>query len=123
MRIQVGGVKIGGVESRTLVYLAPVSGVTDLPFRTMARSLGADIVGLNFDYPARKAAHKLCGLAPMRDLDRALAIVGAVMAADLPVTAKMYTGRDDDSRAVTMATESPDKMCAAFAGDTPAEAA
>lgn len=138
------------------VYLAPMSGVTDLPFRTVARSLGAetvvsemiasgealretrgslkraetaagesphiiqlaghdpaimaeaaklcvdlgaDIVDLNFGCPAKKVTRKLCGSALMRDLDQALAIVDAVVAAvDRPVTVKMRTGWDDDSR-------------------------
>lgn len=147
---------VGPVAIDTPVYLAPMSGVTDLPFRTVARALGApvvvsemiasgeairetrgtlkraealdddtphivqlaghdpatmaeaaklcadlgaDIVDLNFGCPAKKVTRKLCGSALMRDLDQALRIVDAVVAAvDVPVTVKMRTGWDDDSR-------------------------
>lgn len=147
---------LGPITLETPVYLAPMSGVTDLPFRTVARALGApvvvsemiasgeairetrgtlkraeasdddtphivqlaghepatmaeaarlcvdlgaDIVDLNFGCPAKKVTRKLCGSALMRDLDQALRIVDAVVAAvDRPVTVKMRTGWDDDSR-------------------------
>jgi len=65
----------------------------------LCTDLGADIVDLNFGCPAKKVTRKLCGSALMRDLDQALAIVDAVVAAvDVPVTIKMRTGWDDDSR-------------------------
>lgn len=138
------------------VFLAPMSGVTDLPFRTIAgelgapvtvsemiasgeairetrgtlkrlefgeargprivqlaghdpavmaeaarltEDLGARIVDLNFGCPAKKVTRKLCGSALMRDLDHALAIVEAAVAAvSIPVTIKMRTGWDDEGR-------------------------
>ena len=149
-------IDVGPVRIETPVYLAPMSGVTDLPFRTVARSLGAetvvsemiasgealrqtegtlqrfrtedgekphivqlaghdprimaeaarfcedmgvDIVDLNFGCPAKKVTNKMCGSALMRDLDQAMAIVDAVVAAvSVPVTIKMRTGWDDDCR-------------------------
>jgi nifR3 family TIM-barrel protein len=36
--------QIGDIELATPVFLAPMSGVTDLPFRRLARRLGADLV-------------------------------------------------------------------------------
>lgn len=149
-------ISVGSLRIDTPVYLAPMSGVTDFPFRTVARQhgaemvvsemiasgeviratrgtvqrtrsdngphptvvqlaghdpatmaeaaqlcvdLGADIIDLNFGCPAKKVTRKLCGSALMRDLDQALRIVDAVVAAvEQPVTIKMRTGWDDDSR-------------------------
>ncbi|HAJ21432.1 MAG TPA: tRNA dihydrouridine synthase DusB, partial [Rhodospirillaceae bacterium] len=55
----------------------------------LCTDLGADIIDLNFGCPAKKVTRKLCGSALMRDLDQALAIVEAVVAAvDAPVTIK-----------------------------------
>ncbi|WP_420723978.1 tRNA dihydrouridine synthase DusB [Hwanghaeella sp. LZ110] len=150
------GLSVGPHRIETPVYLAPMSGVTDLPFRTVAQELGAqavvsemiasgeairetrgtlkraragggagphivqlaghdpaimaeaarlctdlgaDIIDLNFGCPAKKVTRKLCGSALMRDLDQALAIVDAVVAAiDAPVTIKMRTGWDQECR-------------------------
>jgi nifR3 family TIM-barrel protein len=36
--------RLGDLEFKTPVFLAPMSGVTDLPFRRLARRLGADLV-------------------------------------------------------------------------------
>ncbi len=38
------GIKIGSIETRNSVFLAPMSGVTDLPFRRLAHELGAGLV-------------------------------------------------------------------------------
>src|SRR5689334_20199864 len=38
------GIDVGGVRIATPVYLAPMSGVTDLPFRRLARRLGTGMV-------------------------------------------------------------------------------
>jgi tRNA-dihydrouridine synthase B len=43
-RAAVGPIDLGGVVIDTPVILAPMSGVTDLPFRRLARSLGAGLV-------------------------------------------------------------------------------
>lgn len=154
--ISLAALRVGPVAIQTPIYLAPMSGVTDLPFRKIARALGAetvisemiasgealretqaslqratcengegphiiqlvghdpeimaqaatfcvdlgaDIVDLNFGCPAKKVTKKLCGSALMRDLDHALRIVDAVVAAiDVPVTIKMRTGWDDTER-------------------------
>lgn len=154
--ISLAPIQVGPVEIETPVYLAPMSGVTDLPFRKVAQSLGAetvvsemiasgealretraslqraqngtsngphiiqlvghdpaimaeaaklcadlgaDIVDLNFGCPAKKVTKKLCGSALMRDLDQALRIVDATVAAvDVPITIKMRTGWDAEER-------------------------
>lgn len=38
------GIKIGSLETRNSVFLAPMSGVSDLPFRRLAHELGAGLV-------------------------------------------------------------------------------
>ena len=60
--------------------------------------MGARIVDINMGCPARKVTGGLSGAALMRDLDHALTLVEAVVAAvpDLPVTLKMRLGWDPD---------------------------
>ncbi len=149
-------INLGSVSITDPVILAPMSGVTDLPFRRLARrlgaglvvsemvasnealrhtegtqkrlmrtdegdvqsvqiagfdpasmaetakyaaGLGADIIDINFGCPAKKITNRYCGSALMRDLPQAAKIMEAVVAAvDLPVTAKMRTGWDDENR-------------------------
>jgi tRNA-dihydrouridine synthase len=38
------GIKIGPIETRNRVFLAPMSGVTDEPFRALAHRHGAGLV-------------------------------------------------------------------------------
>ena len=64
-----------------------------------AVALGADAIDLNMGCPARKVVGGLAGSALMRDLDAAVAIIrAAVAAARVPVTVKMRLGWDDASR-------------------------
>ncbi|MDQ7263910.1 tRNA dihydrouridine synthase DusB [Paracoccus sp. PS-1] len=60
--------------------------------------MGARIVDINMGCPAKKVTGGLSGAALMRDLDHALGLVEAVVAAvpDLPVTLKMRLGWDAD---------------------------
>lgn len=61
--------------------------------------LGARIIDINMGCPARKVTGGLSGSALMRDLDHALTLIDAVVAAvDLPVTLKCRLGWDDDNR-------------------------
>lgn len=145
---------VAGILAETPVFLAPMAGVTDLPFRNLAlrhgaglvvsemiasgevanakpsaqaraelglgaartsvqiagreagpmaeaaRMLagqGARIVDVNMGCPAKKVTGGLSGAALMRDLDRALALIDAVVAAAaVPVTLKMRLGWDAD---------------------------
>ena len=142
---------IGQVEAASRVLLAPMSGVSDLPFRQaaqhcgadyvvsemvaseelvrerpdvlrrtafaharpfvmqlagrearwmaegarIAEGLGADIIDINMGCPAREVTGKLSGSALMRDLDHALGLIDATIAAvRIPVTLKMRMGWD-----------------------------
>lgn len=147
---------IGEMCLETRVLIAPMTGVSDLPFRRMATKLGAayaatemvacaelekgrpdvvrkaqlgehpglkivqlvgrqpahiargarlaedagaHIIDLNFGCPAKEVTGVLCGSALMRDMDTACRLMEAAVAAtSRPVTVKMRTGWDDESR-------------------------
>ncbi len=149
-------IQIGSVTIADPVILAPMSGVTDLPFRRLVKSFGsglvvsemiaseamiratrrslkmstscaeefpmsvqlagcrpesvaeaaklneergAAIIDINMGCPVKKVVNGDAGSALMRDLDHAGRIIqAAVEAVSLPVTLKMRTGWDDDSR-------------------------
>ena len=145
---------IGDVGISNLVVLAPMSGVTDAPFRRLAARLGAGLVvsemtaseslvegdrdarlrtegegvgihvvqlagcearwmaqgariaegsgaaviDINMGCPARRVTTGYSGSALMRDLDHALRLIEATVAAvTVPVTLKMRLGWDDRS--------------------------
>jgi tRNA-dihydrouridine synthase B len=145
---------IGNVRLPNPVLLAPMSGVTDAPFRRMAARLGAglvvsemaacaalaagkrnarlrleapgigrhvvqlagcetgwmaegariaagegaEIIDINMGCPAKHVTNGEAGSALMRDLDHAVALIDAAIAAvDVPVTLKMRLGWDDRS--------------------------
>lgn len=148
------GLQIGSLELDNRVIMAPLAGITDLPFRKIAREFGAglvvsemiasrDIVGMhrdagnkvaigegvapasvqiagndaywmgeaakvaedkgahvidiNMGCPSKKVTNGLAGSALMQDLDQALTLIEAVLAAvSLPVTLKMRKGWDED---------------------------
>jgi nifR3 family TIM-barrel protein len=147
--------KIGDIALANPVILAPMSGVTDAPFRRLAARLGAglvvsemtasddlahgrpmsklrceaagvgphvvqlagcqtrwmtegariaeaggaDIIDINMGCPARHVTGGQSGSALMRDLDHALELIEATIAAvKIPVTLKMRLGWDDHSR-------------------------
>jgi tRNA-dihydrouridine synthase B len=146
--------KIGGITVSNSVFLAPMSGVTDAPFRRLCATLGAglvvsemtasndlvngrpmsrlrceatgvgphvvqlagceadwmaegariaeaagaDIIDINMGCPARHITGGQSGSALMRDLDHALTLIEATVAAvKVPVTLKMRLGWDDRS--------------------------
>lgn len=149
------GIKIGSIETRNRVFLAPMSGVTDEPFRRvaarhgaglvvtemvageelararpdmvrravhgegglpfviqlagreahwmsegarLAQDLGADIIDINMGCPSRQVTGGWSGAALMRDLDHAMTLVEAtIAAARVPVTLKMRLGWDEGS--------------------------
>ncbi len=147
--------KIGDIGVANRVLLAPMSGVTDAPFRRQAAVLGAglvvsemtasddlvngrpmsrlrceatgigphvvqlagcevrwmaegariaeaagaEIIDINMGCPARHVTGGQSGSALMRDLDHALKLIEATIAAvKVPVTLKMRLGWDDQSR-------------------------
>lgn len=64
----------------------------------IAADAGAEIVDINMGCPARQVTKGLSGSALMRDLDHALGLIEATVAAvDIPVTLKMRLGWDHDS--------------------------
>jgi nifR3 family TIM-barrel protein len=146
---------IGPVTLPNRVFLAPMSGITDTPFRRLAARLGAgvvvsemtageylaegkrdarlrmdgaglklhvvqiagcearwmtegariaeangaDIIDINMGCPAKHVTGGQAGSALMRDLDHALRLIEATIAAvSVPVTLKMRLGWDDASR-------------------------
>jgi nifR3 family TIM-barrel protein len=150
----VSGLEVGGLTIANRVFLAPMSGVTDAPFRRLAARLGAGlvvsemtacaelaagkrdamlrlhapglgyhvvqlagceakwmaqgariaadrgaaIIDINMGCPARHVTSGWSGSALMRDLDHAISLIDAtVAAAPVPVTLKMRLGWDDRS--------------------------
>ena len=146
--------KIGEIAIANRVLLAPMSGVTDVPFRRLAANLGAglvisemtasedlanhrpmsqlrceatgvgphvvqlagceaiwmaegarvaeaagaEIIDINMGCPARHVTGGQSGSALMRDLDHAVALIEATIAAvKVPVTLKMRLGWDERS--------------------------
>ncbi|HTN95979.1 MAG TPA: tRNA dihydrouridine synthase DusB [Nordella sp.] len=146
-------ISVGEIRLRNRVLLAPMSGVSDRPFREIAdlgqaglvitemvasqelaaarpdmvrrtdrpangslfavqlagrephwmaegariaQDLGADIIDINMGCPARQVTGGLSGSALMRDLDHALTLIEATVAASrVPVTLKMRLGWDE----------------------------
>jgi tRNA-dihydrouridine synthase B len=146
-------ISVGEIKLRNRVLLAPMSGVSDRPFREIAdecqaglvvtemvasrelveergdmvrrakrppigslftvqlagrephwmaegariaQDLGADIIDINMGCPARQVTGGYSGSALMRDLDHAMTLVEATVAASrVPVTLKMRLGWDE----------------------------
>lgn len=160
-------IKIGSLNIQDPVFLAPMSGVSDLPFRRIVKQhgvgmvisemiasqamiretrdamrrakfesndaphivqlagcepnvmaeaaklnedLGADVIDINMGCPAKKVVNGYAGSALMQDEDKAARIIEAtVKAVNIPVTLKMRTGWDDNSRnAPTIAKRAED---------------
>ena len=149
-------IQIGPINLEDPVLLAPMSGVTDMPFRRLVKSFGAGlvisemiaseamvranersqkmasncaeefpmavqlagrdpeimaeaarlnedrgaaIIDINMGCPAKKVVNGYAGSALMKDLNLAKNIIEAtVNAVSVPVTLKMRTGWDDDTR-------------------------
>jgi nifR3 family TIM-barrel protein len=65
----------------------------------VAEAAGAEIIDINMGCPAKTVTSGLSGSALMRDLDHALTLVEATVGAvSVPVTLKMRTGWDDETR-------------------------
>ncbi len=81
-------VQLAGCEARWMAEGARI-----------AEAAGADIIDINMGCPARHVTGGQSGSALMRDLDHALSLIEATVAAvDVPVTLKMRLGWDDRSR-------------------------
>jgi nifR3 family TIM-barrel protein len=81
-------VQLAGCEARWMAEGARI-----------AEAAGANIIDINMGCPARHVTGGQSGSALMRDLDHALTLIEATVAAvDVPVTLKMRLGWDDRSR-------------------------
>jgi len=147
-------IKLAGMTLDPPVFLAPLAGITDLPFRNLVKRFGAGLVvsemiasqelvqakpsarakaelgltiagtavqiagreahwmaecarmvaangarliDINMGCPAKKVTQGYCGSALLRDLDHALRLIEAVVAAvDVPVTLKTRLGWNHD---------------------------
>ena len=94
-------IQIGSVTIPDPVILAPMTGVTDMPFRTLVRRYGS---GLNVtemiasEAAIRKVVGQFAGSALMREVPLATKLMEAtVKAVDVPVTVKMRMGWDHQS--------------------------
>ncbi|MDB5741628.1 MAG: TIM-barrel protein nifR3 family, partial [Alphaproteobacteria bacterium] len=116
--------QIGDVTVPGRVLTAPMTGVSDLPFRRiatacgapyvatemvacdsfakgakLAEEAGAHIIDFNMGCPAKEVTGALSGSALMRDPELAARLIGsAVNATSRPVTLKIRLGWDDASR-------------------------
>lgn len=64
----------------------------------IAEANGADVIDINMGCPAKKVTGGYSGSALMRDLDHAVGLIGATVAAvKVPVTVKMRLGWDENS--------------------------
>lgn len=154
MNGQENALSIGGHRLAGRALLAPMSGITDLPFRRLAarfgagavvsemvasagiltgstearlrsegaglplhivqlagcdplwmgqaaclaEASGADVIDINMGCPAKKVVNGYSGSALMRDLDQAIRLIDATLAAtSRPVTLKMRLGWDEGS--------------------------
>ncbi|MFV2091536.1 MAG: tRNA dihydrouridine synthase DusB [Hyphomicrobiales bacterium] len=89
----------GAPGSRLIVQLAGRQPGQLAEAARLATDLGADIIDINMGCPAKKVTGGLSGSALMREPDRALALIDAVVAATpVPVTVKMRLGWCDASR-------------------------
>lgn len=88
---------LGLNEAHTAVQLAGRDAFWMAEAARMAADSGARIIDINMGCPAKKVVGGLSGSALMRDLDHALGLIEAVVAAvDVPVTLKTRLGWDDD---------------------------
>jgi tRNA-dihydrouridine synthase B len=82
-----------------MVQLAGCEGRWMAEGARIAEAEGADIIDINMGCPAKHVTNGQSGSALMRDLDHALTLIEATVAAvSVPVTLKMRLGWDDRSR-------------------------
>ncbi len=88
--------ELGFGEQATAVQLAGRDAYWMAEAAKLAEGQGARIIDINMGCPAKKVVGGLSGSALMRDLDHALGLIDAVVAAvSVPVTLKTRLGWDD----------------------------
>jgi tRNA-dihydrouridine synthase B len=123
--------QLGAHVLRNALFVAPMAGVTDRPFRILARRFGAGlavsemvssrpelrdsrksrlIIDINMGCPAKKVCNVAAGSALLGDEPLVARILDAVVAAvDVPVTLKIRTGpRPEERNAVRIARMAED---------------
>src|SRR5882762_9488502 len=91
------------------LFLAPMSGVSESPFRLLCRQFGADVVvtefckpdfiDINFGCPVKKVVKNNGGSGCLKDLGLVQSIIRTVRSAThLPVTVKIRSGWDETQR-------------------------
>src|SRR5438874_985818 len=86
------------------LFLAPMSGVSESPFRLLCRRFGADVVvsefiDINFGCPVKKVVKNNGGSGCLKDLGLVQQIITAVRSAThLPVSVKIRSGWDETQR-------------------------
>ena len=96
--------ELGFGEARTAVQLAGRDPHWMAEAARMVEANGAEIIDINMGCPAKKVTGGLSGSALLRDLDHALCLIEAVVAAvDVPVTLKTRLGWDDTVTAPILA--------------------
>ena len=91
--------ELGTLEHRTSVQIAGREPYWMAEAARMLTANGAAMIDINMGCPAKKVTGGLSGSALLRDHDRALRLIEAVVAAtDRPVTLKTRLGWDDDTR-------------------------
>lgn len=90
---------LGGSIECHVVQIAGCSTYALAEAARIAEAEGAAAIDINMGCPAKKVVGGVAGSALMRDLDHAIALVRAVVAAiSVPVTLKMRLGWDDATR-------------------------
>ncbi len=90
--------ELGFGEQNTAVQLAARDEYWAAEAARMVEANGARLIDINMGCPARKVVGGLSGSALMRDLDHALRLIDAIVAAvSVPVTLKTRLGWDDDN--------------------------
>ena len=91
--------ELGANVAGTAVQIAGRDGVWMGRAARLLADRGARMIDINMGCPAKKVTGGYSGSALLRDHDRALRLIEAVVAAtDVPVTLKTRLGWDDDSR-------------------------
>ncbi|PIE12728.1 MAG: tRNA dihydrouridine synthase DusB [Rhodobacterales bacterium] len=90
--------ELGLDHANTAVQIAGRDGPTMAEAARMVESMGARVIDINMGCPAKKVTGGMSGSALMRDLDHALTLIDAVVAAvSVPVTLKTRLGWDHDT--------------------------
>ena len=91
--------ELGLDAANTVVQLAGREAAPMAEAARLVAGQGAAVIDINMGCPAKKVTNGYSGSALMRDLDHALTLVEAVVAAvDIPVTLKTRMGWDDELR-------------------------